>query len=81
METNFKNVNWYITLILGQYNGWFRSDFLIGKDVNSLHLSHTLGKKWSYFIAHYISTILREELGLQVNLVVLENAVNFKITK
>jgi hypothetical protein len=81
MEINYKNIVWYISLILGEYNGWFRSDFLIGKDVDSLHLSHTHGKKWSYFIAQYISSILREELGMQVNLVVLENAVNYKITK
>lgn len=81
LETNYTNIVWYISLILGEYNGWFRSDFIIGKDVDSLHLSHTHGKKWSYFIAQYVSSILREELGMQVNLVVLENAVNYKITK
>ena len=81
LETNYTNIVWYISLILGEYNGWFRSDFLIGKDVDSLHLSHSQGVKWSYFIAQYISSILREELGMQVNFMILENAVNYKITK
>ena len=36
-------------------------------------------KKWSYFVANYISGILRDVLGLKINLVIIENAVNFKV--
>lgn len=80
-ETNYNNILWYISQILGEYNGWFRSDFLIGKEVDSLHLSHSFGKKWSYFVSNYLSSMLRDELELTIISAVLDNAVNIRISK
>jgi len=81
MEVNYNNVIWYISQILGEYNGWFRCDLLQEQKVDHLHLSHTLSRKWSDFLANYISSIFRDILGLEIQPVILENAVNFEIVK
>ena len=81
MEVNYSNVIWYISQILGEYNGWFRCDLLQESKVDHLHLSHSYSRKWSDFLANYISSIFREILGLEVQPIILENAVNFEITK
>ena len=80
LDVNYENVLHYISRLLGEYNGWFRCDCIQDETTDSLHLSHPFDKKWSYFIANYISSILREILGLKISLVILENAVNFKVT-
>lgn len=79
LEINYENVIHYIRQLLGEYNGWFRCDYIPGNGSDSLHLRHPFDTKWSYFVANYISGILREVLGYKTNLVILENAVNFKI--
>jgi hypothetical protein len=79
LEINYENVIHYIKQLLGEYNGWFRCDYVQDEGADSLHLRHPFDSKWSYFIANYVSGILREVLGLKINLVILEYAVNFKI--
>jgi hypothetical protein len=81
LEVNYQNVIWYLTQILGEYNGWFRCDLFQGDRVDHLHLSHSFSRKWSDFLANYVSSIFREILGLEVKQVIMENAVNFEITK
>lgn len=81
MDINYQNVIYYISRILGEYNGWFRCDCIADHSSDSVHLSHPYDQKWSYFIANYLSAIFRDVLGLKINLVMLENAVNFKIHK
>jgi hypothetical protein len=81
MEVDYKNVIWYLSQILGEYNGWFRCDLLQESKVDHLHLSHTYTRKWSDFLANYVSSMFRDILGLEVQPTILENAVNFEITK
>lgn len=81
MEVNYNNVIWYISQILGEYNGWFRCDLLQEQKMDHLHLSHTFSRIWSDFLANYISSIFRDVLGLEIQPVILENAVNFEIVK
>jgi len=47
--------------------------------VDSLHLSHSYGYRWSVFVVGFVSSILVEVIGVKVNTVISTNAVNFMI--
>lgn len=81
MKVSYDSVLWYISQILGQYNGWFRCDYNRDERLDSLHLSHSYGYKWSVFIMNYVDGILREVLGVKTNAVISKNAANFEIIK
>jgi hypothetical protein len=81
MKLNYDNVVWYINQILGQYNGWFRCDHNREMRMDTLHLSHSYGYKWSIFISNYVKSILIDVIGLKTNTVVSNNAVNIEIIK
>ena len=81
MKVNYDSVYWYVSQILGQYNGWFRCDHIQGECVDTLHLSHSYGYKWSVFVVSFVDSILREVLGVKTNTVVSTNAVNIEIIK
>ena len=79
MKINYDSVLWYIREILGQAYGWFRCDYNKDGFVDSLHLSHGLGYKWSVFISNFVSSILVEVIGVRVNIGISANAVHFEI--
>ena len=81
MKVSYDSVLWYISQILGQSNGWFRCDHNRDERVDSLHLSHNYGYKWSVFVSGFVSSILVEVIGVKVNTGISTNAVNFKINK
>jgi hypothetical protein len=80
MEINHDNIFWYIDQ-LGKYGGWFVYVRFMKKDSTILHLKHTFGLKWSHFLSSYVSSIIRGELGLNVQSVIMENDVHLTITK
>ena len=79
MKINYDSVLWYIREILGQAYGWFRCDYNEDGVVDSLHLSHGLGYKWSVFISNFVSSILVEVIGVKFNTGISANAVHFEI--
>lgn len=80
MEVNKENIQWYIPMILGEYSGWFRCDMYPGDKMETMHLIHNSGKKWGHFIVSYLSSILRGELCLNVESVIMENDVHLTIS-
>ena len=81
LEINHENIRWYIKQELGEYSGWFRCEIYEKKDVETMHLTHNMGKKWSHFLANYITSIIQGELKFQVQSVILENNVHLTISK
>jgi hypothetical protein len=81
MKVSYDSVIWYISQILGQYDGWFRCDHYKNEGSDVLHLSHTYGYKWSVFIMNYVTSILSQILGLKSNTVVSSSSVNIEIVK
>jgi hypothetical protein len=81
MLVNYDSVIWYVSQILGEYNGWFRCDHIVEEKMDRLHLSHNYGFRWSIFIMNYIASMLKEVLSLKINTVILKNAVNIEIPK
>jgi hypothetical protein len=80
-EINHENIRWYIKQGLGENSGWFRCDLYEKEGGETMHLIHNLGRKWSHFLANYVSSIIREEEGLKVQSVIMENNVHLTITK
>ena len=81
MKVNYDSVLWFISQILGQYNGWFRCDHNKDESRDFLHLSHSYGYKWSVFVMNYVNGILRSVLGAKTNTIISNNAVNIEILK
>jgi hypothetical protein len=81
MEINPENIRWYIRQELGEYSGWFRCETYEKPSGETMHLTHNLGRKWSHFLANYVSSILRGEEGLKVQSVIMENNVHLTISK
>lgn len=81
MRVNYDSVLWYISQILGQSYGWFRCDHNRDERMDSLHLSHNYGIKWSVFVLGFVSSIFVDLIGVKVNTGLSANAVNFEIIK
>ncbi len=81
IKVNYSSVLEYISQILGQAYGWFRYDNNENGFMDSLHLSHNYGYKWSVFISSFVSSIFVEVIGVKVNTGISANAVNFEINK
>lgn len=81
MRVNYENVVWYITQILGEYNGWFRCDRNTVEGLDSFHLTHKMGYKWSVFLESYLSVSFDEAVGVKLNTVVMVNAVNLEVRR
>ena len=81
MNLNYENVLWYIRQVLGQYYGWYRCDYSADDALDTLHLSHGHGYKWSVFVANYITSILNEIIDFQTNMVISAQSVNIQILK
>ena len=80
-KVNYENVVWYITKVLGEYNGWFRCDYNVLEDKQSFHLTHVMGYNWSVFLESYLKSVFDEVLGIKLNSVIMNNAVNLEVRK
>ena len=81
MKVNYEGVLWFVSQILGQYNGWFRCDLNKADSRDFLHLSHNYGYKWSIFVMNYVNSILKDVLGFKTNTIISNNSVNIEIIK
>lgn len=75
------NLQWYITKVLGENQGWYRCDYTEEGKQSLFHLTHQMGFKWSLFLGSYISSAFNETLGLKCNTVTMNNAVNIEVTR
>jgi hypothetical protein len=78
---NYTNILWHVSQNLGEYSGWLKCTIFPEKNTDRVHLSHPMGRKWSYFLANYISSVFQKELELKIQSVILENDVHLTISK
>jgi len=81
MRVNYENVVWSVTQVLGEYNGWFRCDRNTLEGLDSFHLTHKMGYKWSVFLESYISASFDEAVNVKLNTVVMVNDVNLEVRR
>jgi hypothetical protein len=81
LPLNYESVIWFISQVLGEYNGWFRSDYHLGKDKVQIHLRHRLGMKWSTFLQSYIEGMFFELFDIKPEFQVLDHSVTISINR
>jgi len=81
LPVTYENAIWYITELLGDNGGWFRTTYYEKEEKNIFHLSHNQGVEWSIFLKEYIVAFFREVIGVVPDAEVVGSSVTFTITK
>ncbi|MCW4051459.1 MAG: hypothetical protein NWE89_17190 [Candidatus Bathyarchaeota archaeon] len=72
---------WYIIELLGKNSGWYRATYHNREDKDIIHLSHTLGRKWSVFVNEYVVEFFKRVLEISPETEIGSSSVTLMITK
>lgn len=81
LPLDYESVLWFISQVLGEYNGWYRSDYHPGRDEDQFHLRHRLGMKWSTFLQSYLEGMFYELFNIKPRFNVLEHSVTITLDR
>jgi len=81
LPLTYENAVWYITELLGDNSGWFRTTYYERKERDIIHLSHNQVEGWSIFIEEYIGALFKEVMGVIPDAEVVGSSVTFTINK
>ena len=76
----YDNLIDFIETNMGKYGKWFGVTKYTRNRKNILHLHHELGKNWSIFIAHQISTTIETILNKKTSPEISTNSSTIEIT-
>jgi hypothetical protein len=80
IKQNHEGAIYYLTRILGEYANLFKFEHYVISNREYFHLRHTLGKKWSLYIAEVVSAILDFCRIKKVKTEFLEDAVTLELS-
>ena len=81
LPMNYDSVTYFIKNIFGGLANWFICDHHIRSNKEVFHLRHSLGNKWSIFIAEVTSTMFKSILSKNVETEVSEGSVTITIER
>lgn len=81
LPLNYESVIWFLSQVLGEYNGWFRSDYHLGNEEVQIHFRHRLGMKWSTFLQSYIEGMFLELFDVKPEFRVLDHSVTITLNR
>jgi hypothetical protein len=81
LPVTYENAIWYITELLGDNSGWFRTTYYEREEADILHMSHNQGVMWSIFLKEYLVAFFREIIGVIPDAEVVGSSVTFTINK
>jgi hypothetical protein len=81
LSLTYENAVWYITELLGDNSGWFRTTYYEREEADIIHLSHNQVEEWSIFLEEYIGAFFKEVIGVKPSAEVVGSSVTFTITK
>jgi hypothetical protein len=81
LPLTYENAVWYITELLGDNSGWFRTTYYEREERDIIHLSHNQVAGWSIFIEEYIGAFFKEIVGVIPDVEVGGSSVTFTINK
>ena len=81
IEPTYDNVTHYIENNQGKSANWFDYNNHNRENTEIIHLRHSLGQKWSLFIATQAATIFETILNKHVKVEIFENSATLEITK
>lgn len=81
LPLTYENAVWYITELLGDNGGWFRTTYYEREEADIIHLSHNQVEGWSIFLREYVGAFFREVIGVVPDAEVVGSSVTFTINK
>jgi hypothetical protein len=81
LALTYENAVWYVTELLGDNSGWFRTTYYEREEGDIIHLSHNQVVKWSIFLEEYIGAFFKEVIGVTPDAEVVGSSVTFTISK
>ncbi len=81
LPLTYENAVWYITELLGDNSGWFRTTYHAREESDIIHLSHNQVVGWSIFLKEYIGAFFKEVIGVIPDVEVVGSSVTFTINK
>ena len=77
----YENAVWYVTELLGDNSGWFRTTYYEREEEDIIHLNHNQVVGWSIFLEEYIGAFFKEVIGVIPEAEVVGSSVTFTINK
>ena len=81
LPLTYENAVWYVTELLGDNSGWFRTTYYVREEEDIIHLSHNQVVGWSIFLKEYIGAFFKEVIGVILDAEVVGSSVTFTINK
>jgi len=81
LPLTYENAVWYVTELLGDNSGWFRTTYYEREEGDIIHLSHNQDVGWSIFLKEYIGAFFKEVIGIIPDAEVVGSSVTFTINK
>jgi hypothetical protein len=81
LPLTYENAIWYITELLGDNSGWFRTTYYEREERDIIHLNHNQNEGWSIFLSEYIRSFFKEVIDVIPDAEVVGSSVTFTISK
>ena len=81
LPLTYENAVWYVTELLGDNSGWFRTMYYEREERDIIHLSHNQVEEWSIFLEEYIGAFFKEVIEVIPDVEVVGSSVTFTINK
>jgi len=81
LPLTYENAVWYITELLGDNSGWFRTTYYEREESDIIHLSHNQVEGWSVFLKEYLGAFFKEVIGVIPDTEVVGSSVTLTIRK
>jgi len=81
VQPNYSFVTCLLQKFLSEFAGWFECDHHIKHDIEIFHLRHTLGPKWSIYLAEAATELLKSVIDAEVKITLFDSAINITIPK
>ena len=81
LPLTYENAVWYVTELLGDNSGWFRTTYYERGEGDIIHLSHSQVEGWSVFLEEYIVSFFKELIDVIPDAEVVGSSVTFTINK
>ena len=79
LRFNYEDAMFFVTKILAEYANWYQCEHYTVGNKEILHLRHSLGENWSFYISEVVSTMLESCCKRKVKTEILDGAVTLEM--
>jgi len=81
LDPTLRNTVLLLEKYVGKHSNWFDCTVLENQDGLHIHLSHHLNRKWSIFLAHYVSNMFREFGFKPAEITINQSTVSLRLVR